>query len=44
MNLLIHLQVEQYKTYKSSGKMHENSVQNGSGVPLDESGCSVVKY
>ena len=34
----------EYKTYKSLGKMHENSVQNGSGVPLDEWGCSVVKY
>lgn len=44
MNPVIHLQGEQYKTYKSSGKMHENSVQNGPGSLLDELGCSVVKY
>ena len=44
MNPKIHLLEQQYKTYKSLGKMHENSVQNGSGVPLDEWGCSVVKY
>lgn len=44
MKPVIHLQGEQYKTYKSSGKMHENSVQNGPGALLDELGCSVVKY
>lgn len=44
MNPKIHLQEQQYKTYKSLGKMHENSVQNGSGVLLDEWGCNVVKY
>ena len=44
MNPEIHLREQQYKTYKRLGKMHENSVQNGSGDPLDEWGCSVVKY
>ena len=44
MKPLIHLDAEQDKTYKRTGKMHENSVQNGPGELLDELGCSVVKY
>jgi hypothetical protein len=44
MKSTIHLQGEQYKTYKSFGKMYENSVQNELCHPLDERGYTVVKY
>lgn len=40
---MIHLRGEQYKTHKSLGKLHENSVQNGPGTLLDEWVCSMVK-